>query len=65
MDENDELLTEPEKILERRMVRRRDKAATEVRVKWVNLSEEHATWKDYGVLTSQFPSFDPWEQGSN
>ncbi|XP_020092846.1 uncharacterized protein LOC109713256 [Ananas comosus] len=37
--EDDELLTEPEKILERRMVQRGNKAVTEVLVKWG--AEEH------------------------
>ncbi len=58
-NEDGQLLAEPEGILERRMVKKGNRAVTEVRVKWSNLPEEKATWEEYELLRRQFPAFDP------
>lgn len=57
--EDDQLLAQPEKILDRKMVKKGNKATTQVRVKWSNLDEVEATWEDYWILKAQFPDFDP------
>ncbi|XP_070020521.1 uncharacterized protein [Nicotiana sylvestris] len=53
-----QILVEPMAILDRRMVKKRNKAVTKVLVQWANLSPEEATWEDYGLLRSQFTEFD-------
>lgn len=57
--EEGQLLAQPEKILDRRMVRKENRAAAQVLVKWSNLDEASATWEDYWALKAQFPGFDP------
>ena len=51
-------------MLDKRIVKRNNQAVTQLLVVWSNLGIENATWEDYTVLHSQFPSFDPWGQGS-
>lgn len=46
----------PEQILERRLVKKGNSAATQVLVKWTGLPQEMATWEDYHVLKKRFPS---------
>jgi Chromo (CHRromatin Organisation MOdifier) domain len=48
---------EPMQILNWRLVKRNNKAATEILVKWSNLSDEDSTWEDYVFLYKQFPQF--------
>lgn len=52
------------KILERRMVKRRNHAVTEVLVEWANSFPEDATWESFTGFCKQYPSFDPCPQGS-
>lgn len=59
------LLKQPEKILERKMVKRQGRAATQVLVKWMNQGEEEATWEFLYDLQHRFPSFEPCGQGSS
>ncbi len=54
-----QLMAQPEKILNRRMVPKGNRAITQVLVTWSNLKPEEATWEDYWKLKKQFPSFDP------
>ncbi|XP_075076527.1 uncharacterized protein LOC142163167 [Nicotiana tabacum] len=53
-----QVLTEPVAIVDRRIVKKGNKAATQVLVQWANLSKDEATWEDYTFLTSEFPDFD-------
>jgi hypothetical protein len=53
---------EPEDILERRMVRSGNTAATQIRVKWSGLDDAHATWEDYDLLKLKFPNAELWER---
>jgi hypothetical protein len=53
---------EPEAILERRMVRSGNSAATQIRVGWSGLDEAQATWEDYELLKLKFPSATLWER---
>lgn len=56
---SDVLQKQPEKILERKMVKRQGRAATKVLVKWMNLGEEEATWEFLFDLQKKFPAFEP------
>lgn len=57
--EEGQLLAQPEKILDRKMVKKGNHTATKVLVKWSNLSETEATWEDYWNLRAQFSDLDP------
>nr|CAD1843956.1 unnamed protein product [Ananas comosus var. bracteatus] len=58
------LLVEPIAALDRRMVKRHGKAATQLLIHWSNQPKENATWKYFTDLQRRFPHFDPWGQGS-
>lgn len=47
----------PLAILDRRLVKRHNSAATEVLVHWCNHSKEDATWENYQELQLKFPEF--------
>jgi hypothetical protein len=49
----------PEAIVDRKMVKRGNVAATKVLVKWKDEPVEQATWEFYDVLLHQFPNFHP------
>lgn len=53
------ILTEPISILERRMIKKGNRAAVQWLVQWANLPPEEATWEDLAFLRSQFPGFNP------
>jgi hypothetical protein len=53
---------EPEAILERRMVRSGNAAATQILIKWRGLDAVHATWEDYDLLKLRFPQAALWEE---
>lgn len=48
--------TEPEKILDRRMVKKGNNAIVQVLIKWSQLPEDSATWEDWDVITTKFRS---------
>lgn len=48
----------PETVLERRMVKRGNKAATKILVKWVGHSMDEATWIFLDDFKKDFPDFD-------
>jgi hypothetical protein len=52
----------PEKILDRRLVKRGNVAITQVLVQWTGLPETLATWEDFHVLPSRFPVVAVWGQ---
>ena len=63
--DNDEVLAkEPIAVLDRRMVKRRGRAVTEVLVHWSNYFLEDTTWECLYDLKQQFLSFDSWRHGS-
>lgn len=49
---------EPEAVLERRMVKRQDKAVTQVLIKWVNEPMEEATWEYLFDIKKKYPEFE-------
>ncbi|KAM3269489.1 putative protein isoform X1 [Capsicum chacoense] len=54
----------PEAALQRRMVKKGNKAVAQVLVKWLDLPTDAATWEFVDVLKARFPSFDPRGHGS-
>lgn len=56
--------TEPESILDRRMMKKGNNAVSQVLIKWKNLPEETATWEDWDILKTSFPSILTWGQAS-
>ncbi|KAH0641109.1 hypothetical protein KY285_037695 [Solanum tuberosum] len=49
----------PESVLQRRMVKKRNRVVAQVLVKWVGLPANVATWEFATILKTRFPSFDP------
>jgi hypothetical protein len=58
----DQLDTTPERILDRRMVKKGNAAIVQVQVKWSHLPENAATWEDWEVLKVKFPDVCAWGQ---
>ncbi|KAL8151213.1 hypothetical protein V2J09_021021 [Rumex salicifolius] len=50
---------EPEAILERKMVKRQNAAATKVLVQWKGTDPSQATWEFYQDFVAKFPNFHP------
>ena len=50
----------PERILERKMVKRHNKVQVQVLIQWSGLAAEAATWEDYDVLKNRFPDAPAW-----
>ncbi|KAL1220367.1 hypothetical protein V5N11_005992 [Cardamine amara subsp. amara] len=50
---------EPEAILDKKVVKRRNTAATKVLVQWKGYPPDQATWEFYQDFTAKFPTFDP------
>ena len=48
---------EPEYCLARKMVKRQDRAAIKVLIKWKNQPEDEATWEFLYDLQKKFPEF--------
>lgn len=55
----------PERILERRLSRKGDKAHLQVRIKWTSIPESSSTWEDYEVLKEHFPDAPAWGQSDS
>ncbi|KAL0450859.1 UNVERIFIED_CONTAM: hypothetical protein Slati_1642300 [Sesamum latifolium] len=53
----------PVAILAWRLIRRNNVGVPQVLIHWSHASPNQATWEDYHVITSKFPSFDPQGQG--
>jgi hypothetical protein len=56
--------TEPESILDRRLVKKGNSAITQVLIKWTTLPEDMATWEDWETLKLRFPSVLAWGQAT-
>ena len=50
---------EPIAVLERKMVKRNNRAVTEVLIAWSNSYAEDATWESLFALQQKFPHFNP------
>jgi hypothetical protein len=60
----DILDTVPEKILDRRLVKKGNAALPQVLIKWTTLTEDMATWEDWTTLSTKFPFILAWGQAS-
>ncbi|GJW40285.1 retrotransposable element Tf2 [Tanacetum coccineum] len=50
----------PVKILDKRTVKKRNSAISEVLVQWSNTDVEDSTWEEVHKLQLQYPEFDVW-----
>jgi putative heme iron utilization protein len=57
--------TEPETILDHRMMKKGNASVIQVLIKWTNLPEDAATWEDWDTLKTSFPSVLTWGQVSS
>lgn len=55
----------PEQILQRRLVKKGNKAVPQVLIKWTNVTAHSATWEDFYVIHSRFPGALAWGQASD
>lgn len=53
------ILMMPERVLDRRLVQKHGRPATQLLIKWLNTAEEDSTWEDYEAFHLQFPQFNP------
>ncbi|KAJ4789708.1 polyprotein [Rhynchospora pubera] len=51
------LREEPESILDRRIVKKRNAAVVQILVKWSNKPMEDATWEEYDKIAATYPQF--------
>jgi len=49
-------------VLARRLVKKGNRAIPQVLVKWTNLPDTSATWEDFYVVPTRFPSSLAWGQ---
>lgn len=54
----------PEAILDRRLVKKGNKAIVQVLVKWLHIPEAAATWDDFPILQAWFPEVVAWGQAT-
>ena len=55
----------PERVLQRRLVRKGNTAIPQVFVQWSGLSPTSATWEDYHVLKTRYPEAPAWGQAES
>jgi hypothetical protein len=60
----DILDTVPEKILDRRLIKKGNAALPQVLIKWTTLTEDMATWEDWTTLSTKFSFILAWGQAS-
>jgi hypothetical protein len=58
----DTLDTVPERILDRRLVKKGGAALPQVLIKWSTLPEDAATWENWDTLKARFPAILTWGQ---
>ncbi|KAJ7982533.1 Ty3/gypsy retrotransposon protein [Quillaja saponaria] len=58
-DDSGHLLLEPVAVIDRRTIKKNNKAVVQVLVHWSNSSREDCTWEDFHVLKSKFSQFRP------
>lgn len=51
------LQMEPVAVLNRRMIKRQNKAVVQWLIQWSRSFPEDATWEDYDTITKKFPNF--------
>jgi len=55
----------PDKIIDRRLVKKGNTTIPQVKVIWTGLHPSTATWEDYHVLRHHFPDAPAWGQASS
>ena len=55
----------PDRIIDRRLVKKGNTAIPQVTVLWTGLPPSAATWEDYNVLRQCFPDAQAWGQASS
>lgn len=60
----DSVDTEPEAILDRRLVKKGNAAVPQVLIKWLGIPADSPTWEDWEVLKMRFPNVLAWGQAS-
>ncbi|XP_071683515.1 uncharacterized protein [Lolium perenne] len=60
----DSVDTEPEAILDRRLVKKGNVAVPQVLIKWLGIPADSPTWEDWEVLKMRFPNVLAWGQAS-
>jgi len=55
----------PDRIIDRRLVKKGNTAIPQVTVLWTGLPPSTATWEDYHVLRQRFPDAPAWGQASS
>jgi len=55
----------PEAVIDRRLVKKGNRAIVQVLVKWNRLPLSSATWEDYYVVKSRFPTSLAWGQADS
>lgn len=56
---------QPDKIIDRRLVKKGNNAVTQLLVSWTGLPSTSTTWEDYNVLKTRFPDAPAWEQAAS
>ncbi|XP_071680493.1 uncharacterized protein [Lolium perenne] len=56
--------TIPERVLDRRMVKKGNATIVQVLVKWTNVDEASASWENWDVLKERFPFVVAWGQAN-
>jgi hypothetical protein len=56
--------TIPERVLDRRMVKKGNATIVQVLVKWTNVDEASASWENWDVLKERFPFIVAWGQAN-
>jgi hypothetical protein len=60
----DALDTEPETVLECRLVKKGNSVVPQVLIKWTGLPADRVAWEDWEVLKTRFPSVLAWGQAT-
>ena len=55
----------PERVLDRRLVKKGNQAVPQVLVKWSRLPEASATWQDFYIVKERFPGVVAWGQATS
>ena len=55
----------PLAVLDKRSIKKNNQALIQWLVHWSHLPREEATWEDTIAMEHNFPTFDPWGQGSS
>ena len=58
-DMQDHCILEPEAVLQRRVILRKDQPVIIYLIKWSHMDSCEASWEDASVINHQFPQFQP------